>query len=215
MKRLLNDLVINDTKWPDYIKNVKRENNLQSDNKGTCLKWHPFCHQHRTPEGLTSMALLWLLYLQWPYPRWPYLRGSGRVFSSRSLLSVPRLLNKCVTDQFILAIARNEPVCIDYQPGNQEWLWCLLSLWCTRLPSFWYTKPLFLQCALSLQRLLHLSGWISSLQDLLPLLPEHTKKFTRSLKTTKKLRVTWPLDSHSNWITWTIFARVERIQGYY
>ena len=41
MKRLLNDLVMNDTGWPNHNKKVKQETNLQSDNKATYLKWYP------------------------------------------------------------------------------------------------------------------------------------------------------------------------------
>ena len=126
----------------------------------------PICRV--TIEALVRSDTLFAIDTPSSMERWPYLRGSGRVFSSRSLLGLPRLSNKCVTNQFILALARNEPVCINYQSGKQEWLWCLPSLRCTRLLS--------LQCVLSLQ-------------DLLPLLQEYTKS-TGSLKITKKLRLT-------------------------
>ena len=142
MKRLLNDPVMNDTGWSDYNKKVKQEINLQSDNRGTCLKWHPSCHHHCTLESLTSMALFWLPYLRWPYLQWPYLQGSGQMFSSRSLLGLLRLSNKCVTDQFRTALIRRlkklslSLVASIINPAKREWLWC--------------TRLLFLRYALSL-----------------------------------------------------------------
>ena len=151
MKRLLNDPVMNDTGWLDHNKKVKRETDLQSDNKGTRSKWYLSCHWHCTPEGFTSMAPLWLLYLWWPYPQWLYLRGLGRVFSSQSLLGLSRLSNKCVTDQFRTALTKRlkelslSLVALIINPAKQEWLWCM------RLPSLRCTRPHSLQCALSLQ----------------------------------------------------------------
>ena len=89
-------------------------------------------------------------YLNGPTYDGPTYEGQAKCFSSRSLLGLPRLLNKCVTDQFILALARNKPVCIDFQPGKQKWGWFLPSFRCMGLPSLWCTRALSLQCALSL-----------------------------------------------------------------
>ena len=197
---------MNDTGWPNYSKQVKRKTDLQSENKGTGLKWHPFCYWHRIPRALPL----------WSYPQWPYLRRSGWVFSLRSLLSLPRLSNKCVTNQFRMALTRRlkelslSLVALIINPAKQEWLQCT---WCTRLPYLWYTRPLLMRYKLSLQRLLPLSEWKSSSRNLV--LPEHTKKSTRSPKNTKKLWLNWPLGSHSNWIAWTPSARVEHTQGYF
>ena len=184
MKRLLNDPVMNNTGWPDHNKKVKRETDLQSDNKGTCSMWHPSCHRHRIPEGLTSIALLWLLY-----SRWPYLQESGRMFSSWSLLDLPRLSNKCVTNQFRTALTRGlkelsqSLVTSIINPTKREWLRC--------------TRLLFLWCALSPQRLLPFSWWISSLHGL--------------AEPPKMLRFTWSLGSHSNWIAWTPSVGIKRV----
>ena len=122
-------------------------------------------------------------FLLWKaLPQWPYLQKSDHVFSSRKL---SRSLNKIAGSQLqnsankkakelslslfaSIIILANKNGC-----GAQGW-------------------PLFLQFALSLQKLLPLSEWISSLQNLLPLLQEHTKS-TKSPKTTKKLRLTWLL----------------------
>ena len=178
MKRLLNDPLINDTGWLDHNKKVKRETNLQSDNKDSCSKWHPSRYWHRLHDG-------------------PIYEGQVKCFSSRSLLGLPRLSNKCVTDQFRMALARRQMSLSAsiINPAKREWLRC------TRLPSLRCMRPLSLRCALSLRRLLPLSWWTSSLHGLAE--PPRT------------LRFTWPLGSLSNWIAWTPSARVKRVQGYY
>ena len=52
-------------------------------------KRHPSCYWHRILDGL--------IY-----------EGQAKCFSSRSLLGLPRLSNKCVTDQFRIALARKQ-----------------------------------------------------------------------------------------------------------
>ena len=91
--------------------------------------------------------------------------GQAKCFSSRSLLGLPRLSNKCVTDQFRTALTRRlkelslSLVASIINPAKREWRRCTrpLSLRCTRLPSLRCMRPLSLRCALSLQRLLPLS----------------------------------------------------------
>ena len=122
----------------------------------------------------------------------------------------------------------NEPICINYQPGKQEWMWC------TRLLCLRCTRPLFLQCALRFQRLLLLSKWISSLQDLLPLFGawDHSScnahwayktyflycKSTASLQGLSRLPKSCGLPNrliaHNHQIAQSLFARIERTQGY-
>ena len=73
------------------------------------------------------------------------------MFSSRSLLGLPRLSNKCMTEQFRTALIKRlkelslSLVASIINPGKQEWLQCirLPSLRCTRPPSLW--------CALSVR----------------------------------------------------------------
>ena len=66
----------------------------------------PICRV--TIEALVRSDTLFAIDTPSSMERWPYLRGSGRVFSSRSLLGLPRLLNKCVTNQFRMALARRQ-----------------------------------------------------------------------------------------------------------
>ena len=156
--------------------------------------------------GTASSMARWP-YLQWPYLRWLYLWGSGQVFSSRNLLNLPRLSIKCVTDQFISALAKKEPVCIDYQPGKQEWLWYLLSLWCTR--------PLSLWCALSLQKLLPLSTGEHQAYETYYLYCKSIPSLQSFPRPSRSCGLPDRLIARNNRIAWSLSAKIERIQGYY
>ena len=98
MKRLLNDLMINDTRWP-VNKKVKQETNLWSDSIMDCICWSNifFPYRHRILND--SMAL--------PTMVLP-MRVRPSVFSSRNLLGLLRLLNKCMIDQFRMALAKRQ-----------------------------------------------------------------------------------------------------------
>ena len=69
------------------------------------LKRHLFCYQHCTPITLPK----------WPYFNYPTYngpiyknKGQAMYFSSQSLLGLPRLLNKSITNQFRTALARRQ-----------------------------------------------------------------------------------------------------------
>ena len=70
------------------------------------------------------------------------MRVKVKCFSWRSLLGLSRLSNKCVTDQFRMALTKKlkelslSLVALIINPAKQEWLWC--------------TRLLFLQCVLRL-----------------------------------------------------------------
>ena len=147
------DLIITKRSSKKQICRVTIEALVQSD---TLLPLIPH------PKGLTSMALLWLPYLWRPYLWWPYLWESNQVFQPTKPIKVLKQKHSWSGINGASKKA-NESVCIDYQPGKQEWLWC------TRRPSLRYTRPLFLRCVLRLQRLLPLFRWTSSLRDLLSL----------------------------------------------
>ena len=73
--------------------------------------------------------------------------GQTKYFSLQSLLSLPKLSSKCVIDQFRTALGKRpkiepELVCINYQPGKQEWLGC------TRLATFFEMRIEFTRFAL-------------------------------------------------------------------
>ena len=157
MKCLLNNPLINNTGWP-INKKVKQEIDLRNDSKGISLKWKPFCYQHRTSKNFTYNGLTYSD------------KGQAKCFSSWSLLSLPSLSSKCVTNQFWTTQAK--------KPKNWAWacLHCLLirqikmaivhevifSLvykitlftMCIKPMRFttflWYIRPLSLQCALNL-----------------------------------------------------------------
>ena len=79
---------------------------------------------------------------------WPDHNKKVKCFSSQSLLGLPRLSNKCVTDQFRTALTKRlkelsqSLVASIINPAKREWLRC--------------TRLLFLRCALSLHG--HSSG---------------------------------------------------------
>ena len=197
MKRLLNDPVMNDTGWPDHNKKVKRETDLQSDNRGTGPKRHPFRYWHPILDG--TMAL------------------STRVGPSVQLTEPirPTKAIKQMRDRPIYIGTSKKWACLHWLPTRQTRIAIVLTFSSVHgvALSLVHEVTLSAMC-IKPTKLLPLSGWISSLQDLLSLLPENTKKSTRSPKTTKKLQLTWPLDSHSIWIAWTPSAGVERTQGY-
>ena len=109
MKRLLNDPVMNDTGWP-INKKVKQETDVRNDSKNISPKWHLSCYQHRTLKRL--------IYNGPTYDN----KGQTKCFSSRSLLSLPSLSSKCVTDQFRTPLAK--------RPKN--WVWACLHCLPTR-----------------------------------------------------------------------------------
>ena len=98
-------------------------------------------HQSKATSLLLSKALPQWPYLQWPYLRWPYLQGSGQVLSSRSLLGLLKLSNKCVTNQFRMELTRTlkelslSLVASIINPAKQEQLRCM--------------RLLFLRCGLN------------------------------------------------------------------
>ena len=108
-------------------------------------------------------------------PQWPYLQGSDHVFSSRS---PPRFLNKNAANQLQTALTRRPKnrawACLHQLPNRKTRITAVhkVTLLAMRIEptrsttSLWCTRSLSLQCALNLQRLLSLSGWITSLQDL-------------------------------------------------
>ena len=206
MKHLLNNPVMNDTRW-SINKKVKQRTNLRNDNKSIGPKWHLFCYQHRTPKGFT-------------YNRPTYDgKGQAKCFSSRSLLRLSTLSNKCVTYQFRMVLVR--------RPKN--WAWA--CLYC--LPTRQTRKPMVI--ILSLVHGVTLSSVYGITLSLvhgvtLPLVHETTlpevrikptkavtslrvnikptrtttstfrahQKVYRVFKTPKKLRLTWPCGSHCN-----------------
>ena len=127
------------------------------------------------------------LYLDGPTYNGPTYEGQAKCFSSRSLLGLPRLLNKCVTDQFRMALAR----------GQISLSFVSIIKLTTRMAAVHkatvsavhkITLSLVHKTTLLAMRIkptkavTTLSRWTLSLRDLLPLFQE----------TIKKLRVTPP-----------------------
>ena len=160
MRHLLNEPVINNTGWPDYNKKVKRETNLRSDSR-------PYLNAP-TYDSLTYNGPI--------YDD----KGQAKCFSSRSLLTLPTLSSKYVTNQFRIALARR----------TRNWAWACLHWLLTRqtrmavvpkvilslmhkitlsMVRMELTRFILLVVYTDPTRLLPLSGWTSSLWDLLPL----------------------------------------------
>ena len=143
MERLLNDLVINDTRWLDHNNKFKQKTNLQNDSR-------PYLN------GPTNNGPIYnsLTYNDNGQAKFFNAWNPSRFLNQSAINQLQNSANKKVKKSslslfaFIINLA-NKNNC-----GAQgAWGW-----------------PLFLQCALSLQRLLPLSGWTLSLQNLLPLL---------------------------------------------
>ena len=95
MKRFLNDLVINDTRWSDHNKKVKQETNLQNANKDTGLNWQLFCHQSRTLKALPQCPYFDCLTYNGSIYNGPTYEGQAKYFNPRNL---SRFLNKSVVN---------------------------------------------------------------------------------------------------------------------
>ena len=128
------------------------------------------------------------LMAQQSYLQWLYLQGSGQVFQLVEHIKVFKQERRQLAINGANKKAKNEPKSsIDYQPDKWEWLRYTKSL------LLQCTRPLFLQCALSLWGSLFWRQTLS-LEDLLLLIQKHTKS-TGSLKTIMKLQANWPLNS--------------------
>ena len=119
MKRLLNDPMMNDTRWPDYNKKVKQKTDLQSDNRETGLKWHLSCYWHRNLNALSQWPYFDCLTYVGPIYNGPIYKAQAKCFSLRNL---SRFLNKSVVNQLQTALAkrlqRTKSGYINYQPSK-------------------------------------------------------------------------------------------------
>ena len=148
MKRLLNDLVMNDTGWPDHNKKVKRETDLWSNSIVDCICWSNISspYWHRILDGPTYDG--------------PTYEGQAKCFSPRN---ASRFLNKSAVNQLQTALARRPKnrawACLHWLPTRKTRMAAVheVTLPAMRIEptrsttSLRYTRPPSLRCALSLR----------------------------------------------------------------